>query len=348
MLEKRAAFVSWLKAEFDSFELELERKLEKKEIDVEGAFEQYRRWHEEAEAKNLQIGSQHSRRRSMRDFLGGNWRRFKLIPMGRGFVSQFRIFEFAVFQSVPNALRKRIPALDRKLDALAVRVFKKLVVKVNGIAYSVRDYESLEIIGSKFEPFMARWFQLKPDDVFVDIGSHIGKYALSASRVVDGDGMVVAVEAHPSNFALLKQNIRLNKAGNVRAYNLAAWNEPGELKLFIGSNSATSNISRYSYGQGYIDVQSERMDKILVQDLRLKRVDWIKIDVEGAEYEVLLGLEETLSKYKPKLIIEVWQKNLAKMKALLDRCGYDFAKCSGFGEAQSQYYADFLCISKTN
>jgi hypothetical protein len=73
-------------------------------------------------------------------------------------------------------------------------------------------------------------------------------------------------------------------------------------------------------------------------------VDWIKIDVEGAEYEVLLGLEETLSRFKPKLIIEVWSKNIENVKALLNRHGYVFVKFSEFGEAQSQCFVDVLCV----
>lgn len=85
------------------------------------------------------------------------------------------------------------------------------------------------------------------------------------------------------------------------------------------------------------------MDKLLVDDLGLNRVDWIKIDVEAAEYEVLLGLEETLYRFKPKLIVEVWLKNLAKVKALLKRHGYSFVKLSEFGKAQSEYYVEVLC-----
>ena len=250
-------------------------------------------------------------------------------------------------KSVPNTIRKRYSAFDLKLDTLTENLLKKLVVKVNGIVYAVRDYEGVMIVSSKFELFMLEWFQPRRGEVFVDVGAHVGKYALSASKVIGNEGLIVAIEAHPSNFILLEQNIKLNNFKNIVSFNLAAWYKRCKLKFLVGSTSANSNLTRYCYGHGSIDVQAEKMDMLLVRDLDLKRVDWIKIDVEGAEYEVLLGLEETLSKHKPKLVIEVWSKNIENVRAFLNKLGYDLARFSGFGEAQSQCYADVLCIPKS-
>jgi hypothetical protein len=70
------------------------------------------------------------------------------------------------------------------------------------------------------------------------------------------------------------------------------------------------------------------MDELLIQDLKLKRVDWIKIDVEKAEIEVLEGLEETLQKYKPRFFIEVWANNREKVKAFAKRHGYSMITVS--------------------
>jgi FkbM family methyltransferase len=218
------------------------------------------------------------------------------------------------------------------------------VVKVNDIAYAVRDYTGLQILTSEFETFMSEWFQPRKGEVFVDIGSHVGKYSIATSKVVGNEGFVVAVEPHPSNYVVLKKNIELNNLKNMVAFNLAAWDRQCRLQFFVGSTSADSNIDRYCYGCGSFEVQAERMDNLLVNEVGLERVDWIKIDVEAAEYEVLLGLEETLIKFKPKLIIEVWRRNMGKVKAFLDRHGYRFVKFSGFGEAQSEWFVDVLCV----
>jgi len=199
-------------------------------------------------------------------------------------------------------------------------------------------------LSSEFEPFMSQWFQPEKGDVVVDVGSHLGKYAIEAAMLVGSKGIVVAIEAIPANFSMLKKNIELNRLENVVAFNLAAWNSKCSLQFLVGSTSANSNISRYNYEQGKIEVQAERTDKLLIEQLDLNRVDWIKIDVEGAEYEVLLGLEETLSRFKPIIIVEIWSQNMAKVKAFLKKHRYRIIKLSEFGHAQSQYYIEALCV----
>jgi FkbM family methyltransferase len=191
---------------------------------------------------------------------------------------------------------------------------------------------------------MLQWLQPKAGEVFVDIGAHLGKHAIAVSKLVGNEGQVIAMEAIPANFTLLKKNIELNKLKNIVSFNLAAWNCRCILKFFEGSTSANANINRYDYGFGCTDVQAERPDKLLLNNIGLKRVDWIKIDVEGAEYEVLLGLEETLSRFKPTLFVEVWSQNMSKVKAFLKKHNYRVDRISEFGEAQSRYYLEALFV----
>jgi hypothetical protein len=72
------------------------------------------------------------------------------------------------------------------------------------------------------------------------------------------------------------------------------------------------------------------MDELLIGDLKLKRVDWIKIDVEKAETEVLEGLTATLRKYKPKFFMEVWPENMANVKAFAKKQKYSLIMVSNF------------------
>lgn len=80
------------------------------------------------------------------------------------------------------------------------------------------------------------------------------------------------------------------------------------------------------------------MDDVLPR--LLSRLDWIKIDVEGAECEVLCGLKETISKYKPKIIIEIFYENFEEIKRFLDKNGYGLIRISPFLE-ENVY---FFCI----
>ena len=265
--------------------------------------------------------------------------------IGYGLPDKLILLEIAFLESVPAVIRRRHRAIDPWIASFRETLYSKLKIKLGGTIYIIRDSESLRIIDPKFEPFMLQWLQLKPGGVFVDIGAHIGKHAIAVSKIVGDKGLVVAIEAIPANFGALKKNIELNKLRNVAAFNFAAWKEKGALQFRVGSTSANANISRYNYGYGTVEVQAERPDKLLLDELNLGRVDWIKIDVEGAEYEALLGLEETIGKFKPKLFVEVWSQNMGKVKALLKRHGYKIVRFSEFGEANAQFYVEVLCVS---
>lgn len=88
-----------------------------------------------------------------------------------------------------------------------------------------------------WEPNLTHWVRsrLRPNDVFVDIGANIGYFSLLASRLVGGDGAVVAVEAMPETFERLQRNIALNCAArNVRAVNAAAGARHAKVRLYRG------------------------------------------------------------------------------------------------------------------
>ncbi|MCS7139609.1 MAG: FkbM family methyltransferase, partial [Candidatus Nezhaarchaeota archaeon] len=113
------------------------------------------------------------------------------------------------------------------------------------------------------------------------------------------------------------KNIKLNGLKNVIALNIAAWNGECNLKLFIGDVSGHHSAKK-DFGLGSITVKAMPLDDV-VRDLRVKRVDLIKIDVEGAELEVLEGLVRTLKEHHPKVIVEVWR--LETFNELVSRLG---------------------------
>lgn len=76
----------------------------------------------------------------------------------------------------------------------------------------------------------------------------------------------------------------------------------------------------------------------LFKELGLRRVDWIKIDVEGAECEVLLGLIETLKTYRPRMIIEVFNENVEKVKRFMEKYGYGLVRISPFFGANTYFF----------
>lgn len=176
----------------------------------------------------------------------------------------------------------------------------------------------------------ATWaeFKLQYGDVFLDVGANIGWYSLNAAKIVGNEGEVLAFEPETENYLLLKENIRLNNFKNVAAFNLAAWNENGELNLILSSDSTlhtlNENFARqrsasYYSNQHTLKCTTRRLDDVL-KDYHLKHLDWVKIDVEGAEIEVLEGLSKTLQETRPIIIIESYRLN--ELECFMEMIGY--------------------------
>ena len=150
-------------------------------------------------------------------------------------------------------------------------------------------------------------FTPKEGDTVIDIGAHIGRYTITSSKQVGNTGKVVAIEADPDNFQLLKRNIALNKLTNVLPLNYAVFSTRTRMKLYEQSASAKYNslmLTRAAKTRNYVEVNADTLDSILEQN-EVNQVNWIKIDVEGAEFEVLKGSTKTLSSENVSLLIEI-------------------------------------------
>ncbi len=315
------------------------------EIDIEKALEQYLLENDCIEHKTEQANRQEAKLLQRLHRLANEWlRKAQKYSVGCKSSDKLKLIGISFLESIPAPIRRRNSALDLFARRLAGHLYANLTAKLDDIIFTMNDAESFHILSHEFEPFLLQWLQPKAGEVFVDIGAHLGKHAIAVSKLVGNQGQVIAMEAIPANFNLLKKNIEHNIVKNIVAFNFAAWNSKCNLVFLKGSTSANANLNRYDYGYGSIKVQAERPDKLLLDNLGLKRVDWVKIDVEGAEYEVLLGLEETLSRFKPTLFVEVWSQNMSKVKALLKKHNYRVERISEFGEAQSQYYTEGLFV----
>jgi FkbM family methyltransferase len=120
-------------------------------------------------------------------------------------------------------------------------------------------------------------------------------------------GRVVAIEADPDNFQLLKRNIALNNLTNVLSLNYAVFSTKTRIKLYEQSASAKYNsliLTRAKETEKYAEVNADTLDSVLELN-GINQINWIKIDVEGAEFEVLKGATNTLSRENIALLIEI-------------------------------------------
>ncbi|HEY6659043.1 MAG TPA: FkbM family methyltransferase [Nitrososphaeraceae archaeon] len=177
------------------------------------------------------------------------------------------------------------------------------------------------IVMTRHEDDIIERFLPKQGDIVVDIGAHMGRYTIISSKRVGANGKVVAIEAHPSNFEMLKSNIKLNQLTNVTPLNYAVYSKETKIKLYLtdeesGNTMHHSIMSNYVFtkykdktGDKFVEVSANTLDYLL-QLKGITDVNWIKIDVEGAEFEVLKGAHNVLSNSKDiSLLIEVHGKD---------------------------------------
>ena len=143
--------------------------------------------------------------------------------------------------------------------------------------------------------------------VFYDVGANIGFFSLLASPVVGPSGAVYAFEPVPSNAAAIRQTKRLNQLTNIQVFEEAVAQLPGRADLMLthhigGASLASSSPPRYV--TKVIDVAVTTIDSV-ISERRLRPPTMVKIDVEGAELDVLHGMSETLTVYRPTILYEI-------------------------------------------
>jgi FkbM family methyltransferase len=151
------------------------------------------------------------------------------------------------------------------------------------------------IVMTRHEDVIIDYFCPKEGDVVVDVGAHVGRYTIIASKRVGSSGKVIAIEAEPNNFEMLNRNIQLNRLANVTTLNYAAFSKETKIKLYLPAgdiftkyNTIMSDWIWVKPQDKFIVVNANTVDNLLRQ-IGIRQVNWIKIDVEGAEFEVLKG-----------------------------------------------------------
>ena len=168
-----------------------------------------------------------------------------------------------------------------------------------------------ELLYGEFETMERQFVKklLRRDMTVVDVGAHHGLCTLLASKCVGWNGRAVAIEPSPRECARLRKHLQLNRCSNVELMACAAGENVGEANLYVvdrfndGCNSlrppATSEPIKT------VRVKVRRLDDIL-SDLEITKVDFVKLDAEGAELSVLYGALKLLNrKNRPAMLVEV-------------------------------------------
>jgi len=143
---------------------------------------------------------------------------------------------------------------------------------------------------------------IRPGDIVLDCGANIGVFAKKA--LAAGASRVIAIEPAPENIRVLRKNLAAEiAAGKVTIYEKGVWDKDDILKMNIDpANSAADSFVRRRPGAQVIELPLTTVDK-LVAELGLQRVDFIKMDIEGAERQAIAGAAETIKRFRPRMAL---------------------------------------------
>jgi len=173
-----------------------------------------------------------------------------------------------------------------------------------------------------FEPDLSTivMTHVKPGQTFFDVGTHFGYYSMLASRLVGHEGQVHGFEPTMETYKIVHSNLGLKS--NVTLNNVAAWSEETTLKFIdygtqwsafnslYGAKLEDSIVAKMN-PKGY-DVKAISIDKYIEKSG--VRPDFIKIDAENAEYDILKGMTNTLRNVRPTITLEVGDVNDGEFK----------------------------------
>jgi FkbM family methyltransferase len=152
-------------------------------------------------------------------------------------------------------------------------------------------------------------FTPKDGDIVVDVNSRIDLYTMLSSKQVCENGKVIAITVDPQIFDTLNHNIKLNNLTNIIPFNYIAYSQEMEMVLVPYSRMLSGEDEKSITADKIKAVHVNTLDNLLREN-GINKVNWIKIDVEGAELEVLKGAYNTVSNSKDvTLLIEIHGHN---------------------------------------
>lgn len=211
----------------------------------------------------------------------------------------------------------------RKLEV--GNVAAKFKISSHSVARSVRV-----VLGQEKDTLEMILSDLEPSDVFFDVGAHLGFYSCFVDKILT-NGKVFAFEPHPPNVHHLKQNLTVN-GSDVKLLEIALSDSTGDMQPFAGKDNIVDGTASIATGseEDSFRVSTETGDKLISEGI-CWQPNVVKIDVEGAEYLCLKGMEKALADEECRLLycelhpskIKSYGKTTADVKDLISDTGFE-------------------------
>ncbi len=197
-----------------------------------------------------------------------------------------------------------------------------------------RDMSAVELLGfllADHDVIRERYdsSHVQPGDIVVDVGAHVGTFTrLALDR---GAAAVIAFEPDPLNLACFRKNfVEEIASGQVRLVPKGAWSEERLLTLWVGEGNSGESSVVLNRGGSAVEVPMTTLD-IMIDTLRFDRVDFVKMDIEGAEREALRGAAELLRRHRPRLLLDSYHRpdDMVVLPAFLREIHSDYTPTCG-------------------
>ena len=216
----------------------------------------------------------------------------------------------------------------------------------NGLKIKIRKY-STDLMALThvwlIEEYKSQNFEIKDNDIIIDVGGHIGLFSLYASQFCK-NGLIYSFEPIQDNYHLLVDNIQSNNLKQIKPFNLAVSNSNSNVKLYL--NDDESGHSMFSKSSKTVTVDSISLQQIF-DDNNIENCNFLKLDCEGTEYEILENLPSSYFNKIEKMVIEYHMADsrpelLENLKKLLIKQNYSLKSKKLFSDI------GFLYAQKSN
>lgn len=239
-----------------------------------------------------------------------------------------------------------------------VKVEDDFSFKIHHVGHQIENELFWDGIENAWEKVsMSLWIKLsKRSTIIFDIGAYTGLYSL-VSASLNPNSKIYTFEPMEHNFNLLNKNVALNNYLNITTIKKACSNTSGKAIVYVEKNitlttSVTVNKNLFCEEKELeiVPIETIRLDEYFNSE-KIEGLDLIKIDVETHEYEVLLGMNDLIKKYKPTFLIEVLNEDVAKnIESLVKDLAYLYFDINEVSRIQqvssikkSSYYNYLIC-----
>ncbi len=229
--------------------------------------------------------------------------------------------------------------LLRKIRLNLAFIYKEIIYKNKINLYSISNYKFYvrggtddiviinEVFGGDYN------IHPKKKDIIIDIGGHIGSFSIKESKNVQ---KIYTFEPNTDNFDLLKKNIKINKINNIYISQKGISNQAGRKKLFMSPYSTGAYSIYESEPTRFQQIDCINLEEFIKREKIIPKV--IKLDCEGAEYEILFNLSKSFFKDVKEIVMECHNisegKNSLAMRNFLISMGYQVnTKENSFGHS---------------